>query len=288
MDISEFQKYKENKVHTDKSFPYNTYLCSIPLDFPCVPHHWHEETELIVIQKGSGLVHVDFNQYKVTAGSIIVVLPGHMHSIAEVPGIKMEYENILFRSDMLFTSSDDLCADTFLTPLFTRALPVDSHIHPGLCYYNEFSSTIKRMDRLCDSRPYGYQLALKGYLFQLMFLLASNQKENRLTPSEEKSLEKLKFIIQYIQNHYSDPITIETMAQLCHYSTSHFMKFFKTHMKTSFIHYLNDYRLTMAHQLLGASSDTILEIAEQCGFDNLSYFNRLFKKKYGVTPREIR
>ena len=61
MDLTEFQRYRENKVHTDSSFPYNTYLCSIPLDFPCVPHHWHDEMELIVIQKGSGVVHVDFN-----------------------------------------------------------------------------------------------------------------------------------------------------------------------------------------------------------------------------------
>ena len=81
MNLAEFQKYKENKVHTDKAFPYNTYLCSIPLDFPCVPYHWHNETELIVIQKGSGIVHVDFNRYKVSAGSIVVVLPGHLHSI---------------------------------------------------------------------------------------------------------------------------------------------------------------------------------------------------------------
>ena len=76
MDLTEFQRYKENKVHTDSFFPYNTYLCSIPLDFPCVPYHWHDETELIVIQKGSGIVYVDFNRYEVSAGSIIVVLPG--------------------------------------------------------------------------------------------------------------------------------------------------------------------------------------------------------------------
>ena len=97
MDLTEFQRYRENKVHTDSSFPYNTYLCSIPLDFPCVPHHWHEEMELIVIQKGSGVVHVDFNRYVVEAGSIVVVLPGHLHSIEELCGEKMEYENILFR-----------------------------------------------------------------------------------------------------------------------------------------------------------------------------------------------
>lgn len=288
MDLTEFQKYRENKVHTDSSFPYNTYLCSIPLDFPCVPHHWHEEMELIVIQKGSGVVHVDFSRYVVKEGSIVTVLPGHLHSIEELCGAKMEYENILFRPEMLLSGGDDLCSRQFLEPLFTEKFLVEQHIHPGLSYYDQFSATIKQMDRLCDKRPQGYQLAVKGGLFQLMFLLSSHLQSEGMSGKQEKNLEKLKFIVRYVQEHYQESIAVAQMAELCHYSESHFMKFFKTHMKTSFVHYLNDYRLTMAHRMLGATSDSVLEIAQKCGFENLSYFNRMFKKKYGVTPRQIR
>lgn len=288
MNLSEFQKYKENKVHTDSAFPYNTYLCSIPLDFPCVPLHWHDEVELIVIQKGSGIAKVNFNLYHVSAGSIIIVLPGHIHSISEIPGMKMEYENILFRYEMLRSIANDLCYDTFLEPLFTGGIPIENHIHPGSDCYDEISTIIRQMDHLCENRPKGYQLALKGCLFQFLFILISNQQGQSLSSSEEKSLQKIKFIIQYVQEHYNEPISITQMAQLCHYSDSHFMKFFREHMETSFIRYLNDYRLTMAHSMLGSSRDTILEIAQQCGFENLSYFNRLFKQKYGVTPKEVR
>jgi len=59
-------------------------------------------------------------------------------------------------------------------------------------------------------------------------------------------------------------------------------------MGSSFIQYLKDYRLTMAARLLLASDESILMIAEEVGFDNLSYFNRAFKKKYAMTPREYR
>ena len=52
MNISEYQNYQERKRHTAAAFPYNTYLCSIPLDFTHVPLHWHAELELIVIKKG--------------------------------------------------------------------------------------------------------------------------------------------------------------------------------------------------------------------------------------------
>ena len=66
------------------------------------------------------------------------------------------------------------------------------------------------------------------------------------------------------------------------------MKFFKCHMGTGFIDYLNDYRLVMAERLLRSSDNSVLEIAVQSGFDNLSYFNRIFKRKYGTSPGKYR
>ena len=59
-------------------------------------------------------------------------------------------------------------------------------------------------------------------------------------------------------------------------------------MGTGFIDYLNDYRLTMAGRLLKSSDSPVLEIAAQSGFDNLSYFNRIFKRKYGISPGKWR
>ena len=78
------------------------------------------------------------------------------------------------------------------------------------------------------------------------------------------------------------------MAALTFYSKSHFMKFFKAYMGTGFIEYLNDYRLTIAERLLRTSGSSVLDIAEKSGFDNLSYFNRIFKRKYGQTPGQRR
>ena len=95
------EQYHEKKRHTEDQFPYNTYLCTIPDDFTEVPVHWHEEAELIVIQKGSGTVFVDLTHYHVTAGDIIIVLPGHLHAIREISGQKMEYENIIFRPEFV-------------------------------------------------------------------------------------------------------------------------------------------------------------------------------------------
>ena len=98
----------------------------------------------------------------------------------------------------------------------------------------------------------------------------------------------MKTILKYVEDHYPERITIDDMAELTYYSKSHFMKFFKQHMGTGFTDYLNNYRLAMAKRLLRTSDRSILEIAGQSGFENLSYFNRIFKRKYGISPGKAR
>ena len=98
----------------------------------------------------------------------------------------------------------------------------------------------------------------------------------------------MKLILKYVENNYMDKITIEDIANEVNLSQSHFMKYFKNTMGSSFIDYLNEYRLTIASRLLISSESSILDIAAEVGFDNLSYFNRIFKKRFNQTPSAYR
>ena len=97
----EYETFREDKKHTEVAFPYNTYLCSIPLDFSSVPVHWHEEMELIVVKKGRGLVTLDRESRLLEAGQAVIVLQGQHHGIRQYQQERMEYENIIFRLEML-------------------------------------------------------------------------------------------------------------------------------------------------------------------------------------------
>ena len=125
-------------------------------------------------------------------------------------------------------------------------------------------------------------------LFQFFFILDNRCRNLSRPPKDRKTLEKTKLVLKYIENHYMEKITISMVAKAAGFSESHFMRYFKETMGTSFIEYLKDYRLTMAARLLAGSDSTILEIASEAGFENLSYFNRTFKKHYGVTPSQYR
>lgn len=289
MNLSDYQGYEEKKEHSTGAFPYNTYLCTIPLDFPSVPLHWHEDVELIVIKKGQGSVTVDLQTCAVRAGDLILVMPGHLHAIDGSEGCTMEYENILFRPSLLSAGKQDLCSAMFLDPLFGgQTEPETVCITPALSWYQEIWNLILEINRLCDRRPTGYQLAVKGCLFQFFFLLAGHLVGNGGQGRKPKVLGQIKKIVQYVEEHFSEKITIGSMAALTSYSKSHFMKFFRTNMGCGFTGWLNDYRLTMAARMLILSDESILEVSEAAGFSNLSYFNRLFRAKYRTTPLAYR
>ena len=103
-----------------------------------------------------------------------------------------------------------------------------------------------------------------------------------------RARERIKQVLGYIEEHYGEEFDISQAAGMCFYSQSHFMKYFKQYTGQPFVSYLNDYRLSRAGGFLRTTGDTVTEIAVRCGFDNLSYFNRLFRRKYGMTPKEYR
>ena len=103
----------------------------------------------------------------------------------------MEYENIIMKPDLLISGENDLCAIRFIYPFINGEIPSDTYLTPAVSYYKDVSECIRQIDLLCDTKTEGYQLAVKGLLFQFFFLLISNrQKKETASVSQTKSLEK--------------------------------------------------------------------------------------------------
>ncbi len=289
MNILEYENYQETKSHYSVEFPYNTYLCTIPLDFQMVPAHWHNEMEIIYVKKGQGKVNVDFYEYLVKEGDIIIIIPGQLHSITQKEEFSMEYENIIFNPELLQSKVMDNSTMDFFTPLMNRKITLPTFINQDFPDYGEVSETLNKIDSICGTFPRGYELAIRAGLLNVFFILYSKYAgENDNKSTVNKSLEKMKVIIKYIEENYANEISIEDMADELGISSSHFMKLFKSNMHTSFINYLNEYRLSMAAKLLISSNSNIMDISMECGFNNLSYFNRSFKNQYDITPKRYR
>lgn len=288
MNLHTREAYHEKKTHFDAAFPYNTYLCCIPQDFLSVPLHWHEEMEIIYIKKGRGYVSVDLSSFEVRERHIVFIIPGQIHGISQYGNVRLEYETILFDLGMLESKNLDICTASFFMPLQQSRI-TGQHIYtPQNPAYQKIAGWIDQADEICKTFPCGYQLAIKGCLFSLFYELLPDWNHSAAQVKIPPSFEKLKKIIRYVESHYQERITIQDAASYCDYSPSHFMKYFKRAMGMSFIEYLNGFRLEKACQLLLASDSTVLEISQEAGFDNLSYFNRCFKKKFAQTPSAYR
>ncbi len=288
MNIIEYENYRENKIHTGVEFPYNTYLCSIPLDFTAVPTHWHDECEIIYIKKGNGTITVDFHEYNVTSPAIFIITPGRMHSIYQHEEDMMEYETILFHPDIFYGKHRESITESFITPIIKGQSHIPEIMLPSMEGYDRVAAAIDACDEICSTMPNGYQLFVKGKLFDLMYSLHTLSKKRSSKATNRKQLDKIKPVLKFIEENYQQDICVADAANLCGFSEPHFMRFFKDLMGSSFVTYLNDYRLTMASRLLLMSEDDILNISSSVGFQNLSHFNRAFKKKYNMPPSQYR
>ena len=248
--------------------------------------HWQDSVEMIYIKQGEGYVQVDFETYDAKAGDIFLILPGHLHGIRQKERLRMEYENIIFDLNFLGSNLFDLCSQKYWQPLVNESLTLPAYISTEHPQNQKIRFYLDSSDYLCSRRTKGYELAVRGNLmlvFSLLFEMAETSKVCRLP-----NMEKIKQVLSNIEAHYDQKLTIESMAADCNYSASHFMRWFKEMTGSSFTEYLIEYRLGKAAQQLKSTDDTILEIAQRTSFDNISNFNRLFKKRLGVTPSVFR
>lgn len=99
---------------------------------------------------------------------------------------------------------------------------------------------------------------------------------------------RLAFIIKYMKDHFTENITVDSLAEKACMSTSNFYKKFKNTFGETPIEYLNAERIKFAKKMIRNSNKQIVEIASLAGFNSSSYFNRIFKKTVGITPNQYR
>ena len=98
----------------------------------------------------------------------------------------------------------------------------------------------------------------------------------------------MKKAVSYISQHYSEPLTLNIVANQVHLNASYFSTLFKKEMGMSFKEYLNQVRIEESKRLLANSSFSIIDIAVSVGFEDQSYFSKVFKKYTGITPKQFR
>lgn len=283
-----FDRLKEDRTHGDILLPFQYYRCTFSDDYSVLPMHWHEEAEITIIKEGRANYTIDFETYEVEQGDLLFISPHVLHSAQSTSGLKMISDTFVFHMDMLVSKVMDSCSIKYLIPLQNGSYKFPSVIKPDTPYYSELLACIDEINSLNDTEDDGHELLLKYNLYRILYLL---NKYGLLSVKYSGTLanqteEKLKLILQHIENHYSEDLTIQALADLCHFSKCHFMNFFKKYVGVTCMEYIIDYRLNTIASKLSHSGSNITSLALDAGFNNISYFNRVFKKKYGTTPKK--
>ena len=281
--------YHETKVHGTHGFPYIVYPGLIPECRSAMPHHWHEEMEIVYVTQGPVIVSVGNAEYTLTAGDIVLIHPQTIHSIRQYSDDPARYYTILFRFSMLESGADDTCREKYLAPIYSRRLRMPEHLDQVHPLRAALEPLIQKLLVDPHHQRFHDELLIKARVFEMMYLIYPYcQPADKAAAYEDIYYEKLKRSLIYLEENYTDNITVEKIASVSNYSKSYFSKLFRQLTGDSFTQYLKNYRLEKAADRIRSEKTKISEIAISCGFTNLSYFSRSFFEKYHTTPSDYR
>lgn len=249
------------------------------------PDHWHTPMEIIHATKNWYKIVVDGRTYRLNEGEIAIIRPGTIHALhAPDTGSRT-----IYLADLSFLGGiSNLETLLALLPPVTTITP---EREPEL--YRKAVELLSFMEEeYAGSRSF-YDMLLYGALIELLGLLgryaiSPSVSANTLGPQSAKYAERFLYVCNYINEHCTEDLSLETIAGIAGFSKYHFTRLLKDFTHTSFYRYLNKKRISHAEQLLINPEYSVTEVALQSGFSSLSAFIRMFKQLKGCTPTEFK
>ena len=274
---------RETKRHGLINFPYEVYRCKIPETFPFFPMHYHEDFEVVYVLEGVLDLQINLEHFICREGDIAVIPPGKIHGFNQYEDQSCHYASIVFSLNLLEAQDSEIYTN-FFKPYFTDSIQITYYFPKNskenqLLHDPVLTLFEKRHDALTEP------LLIKSELYKVMSILQKLvlPSETHLSTSE-RNIKRLLPVFKAIKENPSQPISVQDAATLSNLSESYFMNIFKQVAGTSFINFLKKTRLENARVMLLGTDLTILEIAENSGFENVSYFIRAFKEYYNMSP----
>ncbi|MDD7403323.1 MAG: AraC family transcriptional regulator [Butyribacter sp.] len=315
------KEYEEKQRHGTVELPVGLHKMEYPEGTDVIFYlHWHQEFEFLVLTKGKILFTIQDNEYELNVGDGVFINSNLLHSARTVDGQACSFFAVVFSYEALEDDIHSPFAKKYIRPvlngkyLLEEYLAADSPIGPhkelatareGIPEIDEFPLRFRDQIQLswqqevifwlsqisqCPEHELGpYELLVKSRLLSIWNLMYHHGKSNRKYRFQENaSSERLAPVVAYMKENFAYEITLSELAEMIPMSEGQFCRVFKQHMKMSPMQYLLRYRILQSCRLLQETDKKIGEIANLTGFNNISYFNKVFLKTIGCTPKEYR
>ena len=248
--------------------------------------HWHDDLEWIAVYEGSMRYRVGKETLLLSAGDVLFVNSRQLHDGLPDEDADCRYYCVLCHPELL-------CANPVLSAKFLQPVTENPSL-PYLLLQGDDPNRAEIFDllgKICaEDLAENADCALD--VIGLLHLLWRRLYPLCMAPTgtvHDATDETLqKDMVSFIQKHYAERITLADIAAAGHVCQNKCCVLFRRYLQQSPIDFLNAYRLEVSRRMLGTTQKSVTDIALNCGFNHLSYYSKLFQRKYGCTPTQWR
>ncbi len=244
--------------------------------------HYHDVFEYAMVIKGKVIYKINEDEILLNENEAIFINSDVIHTVKQYKDDNAIIYTIGFPSNLLVNDPTNILFKKYFEPII---------------YGNYKYLLIKNKDMLSlmnsiytDNKKEYNELHFLSLLIELWsYTFNEISKLNPIrNTSELVNEERIKTILAYIHEHYNEKINVEDLADLLKISKNTCFRLFKKYLSKTPTEYILDYRINKAATLLLHSNKNMITIAIECGFDNASYFGKVFKEKTNYSPLEYR
>ncbi len=248
----------------------------------CLGPHFHTAIEIVFVEKGTLLCHIENKVVRIPKNSFLIVGSNVIHHLtcdntsAEICYLQVDVQKIM---ELIYKDLSDI--PFIFDPSLKKYLLLKN------CDLN-FPLLIGIFRELQAKKPY-FELNFMGNLLHLISYLQGEEiicDFKRLL--KDLSVKKIYPAIKYINDHLAEKISLEGMCEMLCLDKYYLCKLFKKSTGMTFTQYLTRMRIQYAEHLLTATDKSVTDIALECGFSTVQYFNTVFNKVKGCSPRAFK
>lgn len=289
MQIQISENKRELKEHGDYSFPLMISLERLSLyDRHSFSWHWHPEIELTLILDGEIEYQVNEKTYFLKAGDGLFCNSNMLHTGRSASHHDCRYLSVTFHPRLLYGYKSSLLETKYVTAVLESPSLASLALSPEVPWQKELLAVLARIHELGESHDAAWELETVALLYRFWLIFFRNGNLGIPSLSSKRNLERLQRILLFIQEHYTEKLTLDEIAACAGLSKSECCRFFRSRMNQSLFDYLLEYRIEQSLPLLLDENMNITETALSCGFSTPSYYTKIFRKYMGCTPRSYR
>lgn len=289
-DCSSFtvdQYDQEQLKHGTTAFPAACYLDD--LELKSVSWHWHEEFEVVIVAEGQATVIVGSRTQDICTGNGFLVNTGTLHSYHTLSGSVCRLHSLVFHPRLVGGSMESIFYQKYVQPIVKHQTMDVYFLDREIPWQATALKTAELAWQTGVQEPLHFELQIRNCLSKLMADLCDHIPAEQTKPNAGllRSAERMKQMLKFIQENFAEELSTAVIASSASVSESECLRCFRTVIGTTPIQYLREYRIERAAQLLAESPIQISEVAFRCGFQDVSYFTKTFRKLRGCTPSEF-